>query len=87
MHKIIKFSTGLTARILDFSFAGYGLMCDTAFLKIIFRYLGFPFIFGRNLIRKFWEGSGFRDIYAHIAEKIAGLKNFQENEEWYFRGR
>lgn len=87
MHKIIKFWTGLTARILNFSFAGYGLVCDPAFLKIIFHYVGFPFIFGRDLIRKFWKESWFRDIYAHIAEKIAGLKNLQENEEWYFRGR
>ena len=77
----------MTARILNFSFAGYGLMCDTAFLKIIFRYVGFPFIFGRNLIKRFWKGSRFRDIYAHIGAKIAGLKNLQKNEEWYFRGR
>jgi hypothetical protein len=87
MGGIFKICTGLIAKILDFAFAGYGLVCDAAFLKIIFRHISYPIGRCRKLVAKYREQSWFGCLYTRIAEKLAELKNLQENEKWYFRGR
>lgn len=52
MKEIKKICAGMVARILDFTFAGYGFVCDRTFLKIIFHHIRYDYISGRRFIVK-----------------------------------
>ena len=77
----------MLAKILDFTFAGYGLVCDRTFLKIVFHYIRYLYSHCRNFLVKCYTTHYLRDIYSHIAGKLAELINLEENEKWYLRGR
>jgi hypothetical protein len=77
----------MIAKILDFTFAGYGLVCDRAFLKIIFHYVRYLFVRFRNWLIKCYRTPYLRDVYSRIAAKLTEFMNLEENEKWYLRGR
>ncbi len=87
MNGISKICIGVITKILDFTFAGYGLVCDGIFLKIIFHHLGYQYNRYRNLVVKYRMPAYVRELYTRTAEKLTGLMNLEENEKWYFRGR
>lgn len=53
MSGITKIVAGVFARVLDFAFSGYGLVCDAVILKIIFQHFRYRYLRYRNL----WETS------------------------------
>lgn len=87
MNRIAKMLSGIITKILDFTFAGYGLVCDGAFMKIIFHHINFQYIRCRNFIVKSWLQSPGKEVYGRLADKLADLRNREDDEKWYFRGR
>jgi hypothetical protein len=87
MNGIAKILSGIIAKALDFLFAGYGLVCDASFMKIIFHHINFQYTRCRNFIVKSWSQFPGKEIYSRLADKIADLRNREDDEKWYFRGR
>jgi hypothetical protein len=92
MNGIAKTCAGMLARILDFSFAGYGLVCDKAFLKILFHHARYLWLRFRSRWVCQEVGLSFRAGYARAAERFSAYisRTFgdrKEKLEWYFRGR
>jgi hypothetical protein len=92
MNGIAKTCAGMLARILDFSFAGYGLVYDKAFLKILFHHARYLWL----RLRSRWVyqevALSFRTGYNRVAETFSAYINKafgdrKEKPEWYFRER
>ncbi|MDP4128757.1 MAG: hypothetical protein Q8918_06675 [Bacteroidota bacterium] len=66
MNGIAKIGTVLMARILDFAFSGYGLVCDVVILKILFQHFHYQCIRCRNL----WMESRMRYNVRGIRSQI-----------------
>jgi len=87
MKGIMKICTGMIAKILDFTFAGYGFVCDRTFLKIIFHHIRYHYTSCRNFIVKCYSTPFLKEYYTQAADELRALLNLEENEKWYFRGR
>jgi hypothetical protein len=87
MKGIMKICTGMMAKILDFTFAGYGFVCDKTFLKIIFYHIRYYSVSCRNFIVKCSSTPFLKEYYTRIADELSALLNLEENEKWYLRGR
>ncbi|HEY4155127.1 MAG TPA: hypothetical protein VGM24_06860 [Puia sp.] len=87
MSGIFKIISGLIANVLDFAFAGYGLVCDNSFIKINLNHLNFRYTRCRDLWVKCYTTPYLREWYSRVAGKLAELINLEENEKWYLRGR
>ena len=77
----------MIARILDFSLSGYGLVCDSTFLKIIFHQVRYLHLRVRNFLVRCYTTPLLRKWYLRAGEKLAELINLEEDEKWYLRGR
>jgi hypothetical protein len=87
MHGITKIVTGVTAKILDFMFSGYGLVCDAMLLKTIFQHLHYRYIVCRNLMANARLVSLCRQIRSHTINKMTELVRPEEDRKWYARER
>jgi len=87
MKGIMKICAGMMAKILDFTFAGYGFVCDKTFLKIIFHHIRYLSVSCRDFIVKCYSTPFLKEYYTRMADELSALLNLEENEKWYLRGR
>jgi len=80
----MKICAGMIAKILDFTFAGYGFVCDRTFPKIIFHHIRYHYTSCRNFIVKCYSTPFLKEYYTQYlsyeldAGKERGLKLFLE---------
>jgi hypothetical protein len=87
MKGITKICTGMMVKILDFTFAGYGFVCDRMLLKIIFQQIRYHYVSCRHFIIKCYNTPFLKEYYDRAADELTALLNLEENEKWYLRGR
>lgn len=85
MNGIARISAGVAAKIIDFAFSGYGLVCDLVFLKIIFQHYSYRCI----RIRNAWMQSSLRAelkvVMLQVENKLNDLMHPHQKDDWYFR--
>ncbi|MEO6963770.1 MAG: hypothetical protein ABIY90_17510 [Puia sp.] len=75
MNGMLKTGVSVFARIMDFAFSGYGLVCDVVFLKLMFQHVGYRYISWLQ----FWKGSRMANVvnnsWMHLRTRLSAAAN------------
>jgi hypothetical protein len=88
MNGMLKIGAGVVARIMDFAFSGYGLVCDVVFLKLIVQHVGYRYI----SCLQWWRESSLMDLvnasWVHLKAHVSDLmQSGDESRTSYYRQR
>jgi hypothetical protein len=88
MNGLMKIGAGVVARIIDFAFSGYGLVCDVVFLKLILRHISYRYLSCLQLCSesRFAEAANasLQKVKEHLSDL---LQSGNEHRNAYYRHR